>query len=57
MFEERLKFITALYELCEICKTHSTCATCYCADLCDLLESNGILGAVHQIKKKENGDE
>lgn len=54
MFEERLKFKIALYELGEICKSHPTCATCFCADYCGLLENYGINAAVRQIKKKEN---
>ena len=55
MFEERLKFKTAIYELGEICASHPTCATCYCIDYCELLEMYGIIGALGQIEKKENG--
>lgn len=57
MFEERLKFKIALYELREICDNHLTCDTCYCTDFCYLLTKYGIIAAAHQIKKKENGDE
>lgn len=57
MFEERLKFKSALYELYEICKSHPTCASCYCTDYCDLLEMHNFYTVAQEITKKGNGDE
>ena len=55
MFEERLKFKSALDELCEICKSHPTCASCYCTDYCGLLEIYNFYTVAQEIAKKENG--
>ena len=57
MFEERLKFKSALDELYEICKSHTTCASCYCKDYCGLLEIYGFYSVAQEITKKENVDE
>lgn len=57
MFEERLKFKTALCELYEICKSQSICASCSCKDYCDLLETSNFYDVAQEIMKKENGDE